>query len=272
MRSALALVSSAAALSVALAASVARAEECPEGDWFCEPSESAEPPPGPAPGDDAEPESLPPPHRVHRPRGHRPHHVVFEPSPPPRRYGLRRPLHPWGFDAHVFGALLGSGRNKSHDASMGGLGLGLRYRLLPEFAIEGSLELGFGTDYNGYDRREAAGFLHALGTLNPRGRVRAYVFGGFGLSTAEVTSGTADNSPLWPRYDRHYSYFGVDLGAGVEVGLSPRTAIKADLLGFIRDRTDRRRDSQPEFEDPETGRTTNASGGALIRVGALFSW
>ena len=274
MRSALALVSSAAALSVAFATSVARAQDCPEGDWFCDPAERTEPPPGPVPDDDAEsePEPLPPPHRVRKPRTHR-HSMVFEPSPPPRRhYGLRRPLHPWGFDAHVFGALFGSGRNKSQDASMGGLGVGLRYRLLPEFAIEGTLELGFGTDYNGYDRREAAGFLHALGTLNPRGRVRAYVFGGFGLSTAEVTSGTAENSPLWPRYDRHYSYFGADLGAGVEVGLSSRTAIKADLLGFLRDRTDRGRNSRPEFEDPETGRTTNASGGGLIRVGALFSW
>ena len=155
---------------------------------------------------------------------------------------------------------------------MGGLGVGLRYRLLPEFAVEGTLELGFGTDYNGYDRREAAGFLHAIGILNPRSPVRLYVFGGFGLSSAEVTQAAEDASPIWPSYERHYSYFGVDLGAGLEVSLSPRTAIHADILGFVRDRTDAGRHSAPEFVDPETGRTTNASGGGLVRVGALFYW
>lgn len=276
MRFALALTSSATLLCAAFVANVARAEDCPAGDWFCEPSESDEPLTGPAlpESEGDEPESLPPPRYERRPHHRRARKVVLEPSPPPPRHRYRagRPAHPWGLDAHVFGALLGGGRHENQDAGMGGLGVGLRYRLLPEFAVEGTLELGFGTDYNGDDRREAAGFLHALGTLNPRGRVRAYVFGGFGLSTAEVTSGAANSSPLWPRYDRRYSYFGVDLGAGVEVGLTPRTAIKADLLGFVRDRTDRGRDSRPEFFDPDTGRTTNASGGGLIRVGALFSW
>lgn len=274
MRTALALVSSAFALSVAFSPAVARAEGCPDGDWFCDPAEQSEPPPGPSPPEHAEWDPLPPPRHAHKPRPHRPRKIVFEPRPPPpRRHRPRRPLHPWAFDAHVFGALLGGGRSESPDTSMGGVGVGLRYRLLPEFAIEGSLELGFGNDYNGYDRREAAGFLHAVGVLNPRGRVRAYLFGGFGLSSAQVaSSNSADSLPPWTTSERHYTYFGVDLGAGVEVGLTPRTAIKADLLGFVRDRTDRGRHSRPEFVDPETGRTTNASGGGLIRVGALFSW
>lgn len=265
------LVSFAAAFTVALAAGAARADDCPDGDWFCEPSES-EPPPGPP----AEPEPTEPPERMRLdpPRPHRSRRIEFEPRPPPHRHHprkTRRPLHPWGFDAHVFGALLGDGGYSTREVSMGGLGVGLRYRFLPEFALEGDLELGFGADYNGYDRQEGALLLHAVGTLNPRSPVRLNLLAGFGLSAARVSVGSDDPSPLWPAHDENYSYFGMDLGASVEVSLSPRTAIHGDLLGFVRDRTDKHRKT-PEFVDPETGRATNASGGGLLRVGAIFYW
>jgi hypothetical protein len=276
MRFALALVSFASVLSVVLAAGAANAQDCPEGDWFCEPGDRdrAGPPPGPPAPPEAGPNEPPERMELDRSALRRPRHMVLEPPPPPRHHYRRhrRPLHPWGFDAHVFGALIGDGRNSSKDANMGGLGVGLRYKLLPDFALAGDIDFGFGTDYNGYDRQEAALFLHAIGILNPRSIVRLYLFGGFGLSSAHVTVGSADSSPLWPSYDERYTYFGVDLGAGVEVGLSPRTAIHADLLGFVRDRTDTDLHSRPEFVDPETGRTTNASGGGLLRIGALFYW
>jgi hypothetical protein len=155
---------------------------------------------------------------------------------------------------------------------MGGLGVGLRYRLLPEFALQADIELGFGTDYNGYDRQEGALLAHAIGTLNPRDVVRIFVLGGFGLSAARVTIAPANSAPLWPTYDQHYTYFGADLGAGVEVRVSPRTSIHAEVIGFIRERTDTEDDPRPEFVDPETGRATDTSGGGLLRVGAIFYW
>jgi opacity protein-like surface antigen len=272
MRFAPTLLSFAAVLSVALAAGAARADDCPDGDWFCEPAGPSEPPPGPAP--ESHPGERSERMRLEPPAFHRPRRIVFEPRPPARRHSRRhhRVFHPWAFDAHVFGALLGDGRDANQDVSMGGLGVGLRYRVLPEFAVGGDIELGFGSDYNGDDRQESALLLHAIGTVNPRSVVRLFFLGGFGLSTAHVTSSSGDSSPLWPSRDERYSYFGLDLGAGVEVGLSPRTAIHAELLGFVRDRTDDDRHSQPEFVDPETGRTTNSSGGGLLRLGATFYW
>lgn len=272
MRLAPTLVSFAAVLSVAFAAGAAHADDCPDGDWFCDPAERSEPPPGPPP--EARPDERSERMQLEPPAMHRPRRIVFEPRPPPRRHPRRHRhvLHPWGFDAHVFGALLGNGTDSNKDVSMGGLGVGLRYRLIPEFAVEADIELGFGTDYNGYDRQESALLLHAIGTVNPRSVVRLYFLGGFGLSTAHVTAGSEDSSPLWPSYDERYSYFGLDVGAGIEVGLSPRTAIHAELLGFVRDRTDDGRHSQPEFVDPDTGRTTNSSGGGLLRFGATFYW
>jgi hypothetical protein len=272
MRLAPTLVGFACVLSVAFAAGAARADDCPDGDWFCEPAEQPEPPPGPPP--EALPGERPERMELEPPRFHRPRRMVFEPRPPARRHPRRHHhvLHPWAFDAHVFGALLGEGRDPNKDVSMGGLGVGLRYRLLPEFAIEGDVELGFGTDYNGDDRQESALLLHAIGTFNPRSVLRLYVLGGFGLSTAHVTTSSADSSPLWPSRDERYGYFGVDLGAGLEVGLSSRTAIHTEVIGFVRDRTDGGRHSQPEFVDPDTGRATNSSGGGLLRFGAVFYW
>lgn len=272
MRFALALVSSASALFVASLAGVVHAEECPPGDWFCEPEQKAGPPGPPAPPEppadeaDSKPE-------LRRPSFRRPRWVEPEPPEPPRRRGRhRRPTYAWGFDAHVFGALLGDGRAANQNASMGGLGVGLRYRFTPNFAIQGDLELGFGTDYNGYDRLEAALLAHAIGTLNPRDPVQVYVLGGLGLSSARVTVAPANGAPLWPTYDEHYTYLGADLGAGIEVRVSRRTGVHAELIGFIRERTDTDRHSRPEFVDPETGRTTDTSGGGMLRLGAIFYW
>jgi hypothetical protein len=45
-----------------------------------------------------------------------------------------------------------------------------------------------------------------------------------------------------------------------------------DLLGFLRERQDRDAEEQPEFVDPVTHRTSNTSGGGLIRLGATFYW
>jgi hypothetical protein len=255
---------------VGLGSGVARAQEsCAEGDWFCEPS-PAPPPSAPPPEPPAgEPEPAPLPDSPFN-DDRRPPHMAFEPHgfrPPPHR---RRPLLRWGVDAHVFGALLQT--QSGSDTSMGGLGTGLRYRIYPEFALEGDLELGFGTDYNGFDRTEASLLFHAIGILNPRSIVRAYVFGGFGASTARVsgTSRNADIAPAWSKRHQDYGYFGFDIGAGAELRISPRVGVHVDLLGFVRDRTDADRGSAPEFTDPKTGRTTNSSGGGLLRVGAMF--
>lgn len=155
---------------------------------------------------------------------------------------------------------------------MGGVGIGLRHFFIPELALEANGEFAFGNDYNGYERQDASLLFHAVGVLNPRSVVRAYLFGGFGFSSASVRVTPTDVTPVTSKFNERYSYVGVDVGGGVEVRVMRHAAIFADLLGFVRDRTDNDDRSRPEFIDPKDGRTTNTSGGALLRVGSQFYW
>ena len=70
----------------------------------------------------------------------------------------------------------------------------------------------------------------------------------------------------------HYSYFGAQGGIGLEYRISRSVALNVDMLGFIRGRTDEQARVQPEFVDPSTGRTTNTSGGGLFRGGVTIYW
>jgi hypothetical protein len=65
---------------------------------------------------------------------------------------------------------------------------------------------------------------------------------------------------------------GAQLGFGVEARITRQFVLGGDLLGFLRERQDRDADEQPEFVDPVTHRTTNTSGGGVIRLGATFYW
>ncbi|MGC4094246.1 MAG: hypothetical protein QM756_41325 [Polyangiaceae bacterium] len=269
------LISSAAALLLGSSlSSLAHAETCAPGDWFCDPASAPEPaPPAPPPP----PPPAEPAPELDEERAEPPLLQLDEPELAPhhfgRRHRLRRPNFPrWGAGVHVFGALLGDDSAAGERASMGGLGFALRHFLTPGFALEGDFELGFGTDYSGYDRQESALLLHAIGILNPKSAVRAYLFGGVGFSAASVHIAPNSVTPVTPTYDARYSYVGLDAGAGVEVRLTKHASIHADLLGFLRNRMDNSEHSRPEFIDPKTGRSTNASGGGLLRVGTLFYW
>jgi hypothetical protein len=100
--------------------------------------------------------------------------------------------------------------------------------------------------------------------------VRAYVFGGFGLSSAQVR--VSNNSTFGPAYNDTYTYIGLDAGLWAEVRVTPRIGIHVDLMGFIRSRTDADRSSRPEFVDAATGRSTDTSGAGLLRLGVAFYW
>jgi len=187
----------------------------------------------------------------------------------PRRVRPGGRFRQLAFDVHVFGIILRDS-DADPDAGMGGVGVGLRYRPLPHFALEGSLEFGLGTDYNGYDRREGALLASVVGFLNPESTVTVYALTGLGLGVADVTiDGGSGDLPV-ASYDESYRYFGMHLGGGVEVRVSRRTSVRAELLGFVRARTDDDREQRPEFVDPVTHRATNTSGGGIVRVGALF--
>jgi hypothetical protein len=212
---------------------------------------------------------------------------AFEPPPPPGKEARhvridveqvkrarprhRRGFREWGVNLHANVGLMGNDENMSPDADMNGLGGALRFRPIPHIAIEGSLELLWGTDYNGFQRFEQALMVSALFFANPRSAVQLYGIAGLGGGAAFLDSGTtADGQPVLR--DETYAYAGGHVGIGVEGRLTRHFALGGDLIGFLRWRQDRHAARNPEFIDPSTGRTTNTSAGGLLRLGATFYW
>ena len=276
----LAVFAVAASVLGTLAGSARAAGDCPDGDWFCDPAPVPEQPPGPAPSPGPTgPRHLPP---------REPAPPPWEPPPPPGYYDdgevridvprvepvrprRRRGFHEWGLNLHAVIGLMGNDSNMSPNAGMSGMGGALRFRPIPHIAIEGGLEFLWGTDYNGFPRSEQALLVNGLFFANPRSAVQLYGIAGFGLGWAQLDSGLQPNG-LPVLRDENYSYVGSQLGVGVEGRLTRHFAIGADLIGFLRWRSDRHASQNPEFIDPATGRTTNTSGGGLLRLGATFYW
>ena len=267
---------------VALApASTLAAGDCPDG-WFCEDNAAPQPPavPGaperPLQGQPSEPPGPPPAYNPpgYPPRERPPEDVIYfdAPESPPPKKRHRRGFREWGFNLHLEAALLGNKPERASNAEMAGLGFGFRYRLMPAVAFEAGIDLLTGTDFQGYSRSEGALLLNTLVFFNPHDVVQVYGLGGLGFSGATVTIAPRSGEAPFKRHDEHYSYFGGQLGAGVEVRVTRRIAIAGDLVGFIRGRTDDASDSAPEFIDTDTHRATNTSGGGLLRVGATFYW
>lgn len=258
------------ALSLGLVAPAARAE-CPPGDWFCEPASENAPQAAPP----AEPSATPPPPKEQPPPAGtalRPRERVrIDPGPPPRRSRHYRHRREFGANLHIDGAIFGSERGMSHDAGMGGLGGAFRMRFHPVFALDIGLDFLGGRDFNGNTRAEAVLSGNGLLYLNPRQRIELYLLAGLSTSRAHVDVRYLGGERVAP-HDASYSYFGGQLGLGVEVRLSRRVAASADVLGFVRERSRRYRHFEPDFVDPETHRTTNTSGGGLVRGGFTFYW
>jgi hypothetical protein len=172
---------------------------------------------------------------------------------------------------HANLGLMGGSDKKSPEADMNGIGGAVRFRFIPHIALEGALELLWGTDYNGFQRFEHAVLVNGLFYANPRSAIQLYGIAGFGFGAAYLDSGLAsDGQPVLR--DETYAYFGGQLGLGVEGRVTRHFALGADLIGFLRWRNDPHAWREPEFVDPETGRETNTSGGGLLRLGATFYW
>jgi outer membrane protein with beta-barrel domain len=181
------------------------------------------------------------------------------PMPPPLE--PRRRFR-WGAEFRLEGAPMGSGA--ASNAGMGGFGLSLRPRPSQSFAVDIGADFFGGRDYNGERRGEQSLTIDPMIFVNPRSRVTFYLFAGFGLSSARVEHANGSLS--------RYSYIGVNAGPGFEFHFWRRIAIDADVMFFLRDHTDNDAARYPEFVDPATGRYTNTSKGAIIRVGLAYYW
>jgi hypothetical protein len=251
-----------ASLLGSISGSAAAAGECPDGDWFCDTTPIPEQPPAQpeAPPDHAAPPGQRPAPPPERPEAER--EMRFDvPSVQPIQPRRRRRYREWALNMHGALGLMGSDPAMAPDADMNGLGAALRFRPIPHIAIEGSLELLWGTDFNGFDRFEDALLVSCMFFANPRSALQLYGLAGFGVGGAWVDDGSRDET---------YSYVGLHLGFGVEARITRHFVLGGDLLGFVRERNDRHADRRPEFIDPETNRATNTSGGGLVRLGATY--
>jgi len=276
-------------------AAAQQAPNCPPGSWFC--ADAQVPGLGGAQitiggGNQAQLQPLPPPQQqappivVQQMPPQQPPVVVYQPAPPPvmimrqpqpdyRTYYVRRPVvlprSEWGLNLRLEGAYIGSGYNGN--AGLGGFGAGLRYKPTPWFGVEAGADFVIGRDYNDYARNETGFSLSGLFFLNPRSRAQIYLIGGFGWSIANVTNDhgySTGNDPLAAGDSTSYHYFGGQGGLGIEYRLSRNLAVNLDARGFIRGRTDSNAAASPEFIDPNSGKTTNTSGGLLVTGGLTF--
>jgi hypothetical protein len=192
-------------------------------------------------------------------------YYVVPPPPPVYYYRARRPQHSeWGINLHLEGAAFGHAAGVG-SSSMGGGGLGLRYRPIPAFALETDLDFVGGRDYNGFRRDEEASTINGLLFLNPRSRAQVYLLAGFGWSWAHAV----DDLPGYDVAAFNYTYFGGQGGIGLEFRAAKHFAINFDARAFIRTRTDAEAAYQPEFTS-SSGQTTNTSAGALFTGGMTF--
>jgi hypothetical protein len=179
------------------------------------------------------------------------------PPPPPPRAGRRSE---WGVQFRIQAAPMS--QDASPQAGMGGIGFSLRPRPSPNFAVDFGLDFIGGRDFNGDRRSESAFTVNPMLFINPRDKVQVYFLAGLGAGSARVESGNVR---------REYRYVGVDAGAGVEFRFWQRLAFSADVVGFVRDRT-AADGGGPEYVEPSTGRFTDSSAGALVRLGGIYYW
>jgi len=262
-------------------ASEARAQDtskdCPPGSWFCGETQppaaqnkDLQPLPSEKPADakpaESKPASPPPPVVVYQPP---PTTVVVQPrEAPPAYYYVPRTAprrSEWGLNLHVGGLMLGRGRDDN--AGMALVGLGLRYRPAPAFALEVAADFAGGRDYNGFRRNEHALGFNGIFFLNPKNKTQVYLLAGFGWQGATATDDRSGRDDI----EYKYGYFGGTAGVGLEFRLSKAVALNLDIRGFVRGRVDDHRRQYPEFTD-SNGRTTNTSGGGIFGGGITFYW
>ena len=272
MRSTLAVLAAGTVLLTPVWASAQEDEDCPPGGWFCEPTEPTD---VEDPVDETveESETPPPPVVVYEPKedGTRKITIIDKAEAPPKIKRKRRWRKEWGFNLRLQGVLMGDDEDRHPDSGMGGLGFSFRYRPVPHFAFDAGLDFLGGTDYQGNQRSETALLLSGIVFFNPKDKVQVYTIGGIGFSGADVQRvRTLGNTEV--EENEEYRYFGGHLGMGLEFRVGKKTALNLDVLGFVRGRTDEKARNEPEFVDPDTGRTTNTSGGGLFRGGITFYW
>lgn len=197
------------------------------------------------------------------------------PDPPPRAKKRRLQRHRrWGMNLRVDGVLMPRFNDDVNaDSGMAGLGMSLRYRPTPAFAIDMSADFLGGIDSNGYERQELPLGLTAMLYVNPRSIAQFYLMAGMHWSFARVHADRPIADHLAGGNYDEYVYFGGQGGMGLEFRVAPLVGINLDGLAFVRTRTDDDRGGRyPEFVDLERGEASNTSVAGMLRAGVTFWW
>ena len=193
------------------------------------------------------------------------------PPPPPKKKKKWRRHRQWGMNLRIDGLLIPE-YSETQASGMAGLGLSLRYRPTPMFALDLSADFIGGTDANGLDRQELPIGIGAMLYANPRDLAQFYVFGGLNWSFARVFS-DVPLSHLAEGTRDAYTYFGGHAGLGVEFRVSRLIGINIDGLAIVRTRTDSDEGGlYPEYYNPRTGESSNSSAAGMLRAGVTFWW
>ena len=195
------------------------------------------------------------------------------PPPTPKERKRWRKHRRWGMNLRVAGVLMPRYRSDVDDASgMAGLGLSLRYRPTPMFALDLGTDFVGGIDANGYERQELPISVSAMLYANPRNVVQFYLFGGLNWSFARVFSERIEPHLADGNSDE-YTYFGGHGGLGLEFRVSKLVGINVDGMAFVRTRTDSDDSGRfPEFYNPRTSEASNSSAAGMLRAGVTFWW
>jgi hypothetical protein len=194
------------------------------------------------------------------------------PPPPPQREWHRE--REWGMNIRLDGLILPRPVDQEYHDSNGagliGLGLSLRYRPIPIFAVDLSGDFMVGVDGNGLERREIPLGLSALFYFNPEDVAQFYAFAGPEFTFAQVFA-DEPQAQLADRTSDEYNYLGGRIGVGLELRVSELVGINIDGYGLLRTRMDDDYGGRyPEYYDERTGDSSNTTGALMLRGGATF--
>ncbi len=298
-------------LPLSIAPSVAWAEDCPPGSWFCEevdvPKPDAEADPEAESDVEAQPEqpaatkkASKKKKKVKKKKKKKAQEVEVDadgdtvvvvegddddttvvvvertakPAPPaaPAKKKKRKWAERFGLNLRLEGAAFPGAEGVYEDVGMGGVGASFRWRPSPYFAFDLGTDILGGNDYYGHERVEFSGALSGLVYFNPQHRVQVYAIGGVHASHAWID--TSDDY----LYDDYYRY---DDGHDVEhdyIGGHGGLGVEFRIARHIALHIDgmalirhKVDDSPPEFTDG-AGNSTNTSGAGLFRAGIIFWW
>lgn len=178
----------------------------------------------------------------------------------------------WGLTLRASGALMGSARVGVENFGVGGVGVSLRRRPLPPFAVDFGIDILGGVDPNGWTRREVPFSASTLFFVNPLSRAQVYLLGGINLTFADVQSEFVEANLARGNAD-DYTYLGMQFGGGVEFRLTPLVGFFFDGFATVRTRIDDDvRGRYPEYYDARTGLASNSSTVGQLRTGLSLWW